>query len=349
MLKKLVSCFLILIVLLSAAACSSSDAPDGMKNVTLDGEPFRLYVPEAWTDNTPSGVSGAYYSSVDHLLVSARYRVRLEGETIELYMEECVSDTATLYGYKLVEAPVTSMLGGKDALKYTYEFNIPLDEEDQEKNDGKEELTVVAFQITAEHKDGFVSLYGYCPKDEYEDRKDTFKSIIDEFKLDEPYVSEDKDKIYEDAPKGMKLASDKDIEYRFFVPDSWSCDQNSSVSEAYLADGSNVTVTSYTPESKTDMTAKEYFTKYLEPAYKNEFGSNYSRTEDGVARKVDGRTAVSYTYTVKVSGKDITIRQTVIRHSGDSTYYTVTYTAETSVFSSHIADVDKMLDCFEFR
>ena len=44
-------------------ACGSTDdAPSGYLNATCAGEYFRLFVPQGWTVNTRSGVSGASIS-----------------------------------------------------------------------------------------------------------------------------------------------------------------------------------------------------------------------------------------------------------------------------------------------
>ena len=51
----------------TVASCGKDEdeIPEGMKLASEDGEPFRLYVPEAFTLNTKSGVSAAtlYYTT----------------------------------------------------------------------------------------------------------------------------------------------------------------------------------------------------------------------------------------------------------------------------------------------
>ena len=63
MLKKITALILALLICICAlASCSTSgeEVPDGMKAAYISGEPFRLYIPEGWADNTRSGVSGGY-------------------------------------------------------------------------------------------------------------------------------------------------------------------------------------------------------------------------------------------------------------------------------------------------
>ena len=35
-------------------SCADEEVPEGMHKVSLDSEPFILYVPKAWTDNSDS-------------------------------------------------------------------------------------------------------------------------------------------------------------------------------------------------------------------------------------------------------------------------------------------------------
>ena len=95
--KKIFALVLALLILCAAlVSCSGGDTPDGMKSATLAGEPFVLYVPEGFTDNTASGISSAYYASVDNtLMVSARYYTHSDAEmTLDEYMLYCADSYA---------------------------------------------------------------------------------------------------------------------------------------------------------------------------------------------------------------------------------------------------------------
>ena len=337
MLKKLTALLLALIFCLCALGCSQTDpdAPEDMRSATVDGEPFKLYVPQSWTLNTASGISGAYYSAVDGLSVSARYYKPAETMTKEAYLELCIKALKEEYAeadFQLTENKAAATLGGKDAARISYEF----------KNG---ETVMRVSQITASSEGLLISLYLYCPKAEYESRAEVLEKIRGAFKIAGKPDETGKTVTPKGTPEGMKLASDEDIEYRFFVPITWVCDPESGASDAYYPESgsSSVTVTSYVPNSS--MSVKDYF-KFCEEKYKEEL-PEYSRTGDAAERKIDGRPAYSYTYETTVEGRKIRIMQTIFVY--DSSFYTVTYTALDENFELHMPDVEKMLSEFKFR
>ena len=341
MLKKLTALLLALIFCLCAVGCSQTDpdAPEDMRSATVDGEPFKLYVPQSWTLNTASGISGAYYSALEGLSVSARYYKPDGAMTKEAYLELCISALGEEYAeaeFSLIENKAAATLGGKDAARITYEFKI-------------DKTVMRVSQITASSEGLLISLYLYCPKAEYDSRKEVLEEIRGAFKIVEMPTEEGKVVTPKGTPEGMKLASDEDIEYRFFVPATWVCNPESGASDAYYPESgsSSVTVTSYVPNSS--MSVKDYF-EFCEEKYKKEL-PEYTRIGDAVECKVDGRTAYSYTYETTVEGRTIRIMQTILVY--DSSFYTITYTALAEEgcnnFELHLADVQKMLSEFKFR
>ena len=336
MTKKIIAILLALLFCLSFAGCSDKDpdAPDGMKSATLDGEPFVLYVPESWTLNTVSGISGAYYSPVDGLSVSARYTTN-SSDKVE-YLKSCIEAYERAYlerEFTLVENEQTAAtLGGKDAARISFNFK-----------DG--DNVIRASQICASSDGMLISLFIYCPVAELENRSETLEEIRAAFKIIGSSDSTPEVVTTKDTPEGMKLASNKDIEYRFFVPNSWVCDPDSGASDAYFPESgrSNVTVTSYVPDVSMDI--DEYFTM-CEEGYKAEF-EGYERVGETVVREVSGKNAHSFTYTLTVEGAKIKIMQIVLVY--DSSFYTITYTALEENFDTHMADVELMLGAFKFR
>ena len=334
--KKIIAVLLALLFCLCAAGCSNndSDAPDGMKSATVEGEPFALYVPESWTSNTASGISGAYYAPVDGLFVSARYTTSALDKTE--YLKSCISEYEKEYAdreFVLIENESTAaMLGGKDAAKISFEFKSG-------------ETVIRASQICVSSDGMLISLYIYCPKAELESYGEAIEEIRAAFKIVGKSEYKAEAVTTKDTPEGMKLASNKDIEYRFFVPMAWECDPTGGASEAVYPESerSSVTVTALVPDSS--MSIDEYFLS-CEEKYKTEL-EGYERVGEPVERKVDGRTAYSYTFRTVAGGRSIKIMQTVFIF--DSSFYTVTYTATEDNFDTHLQDVDLMLDAFRFR
>ena len=279
MIKKLLALLMALTFILCAVSCATDpNAPDGMKSATVKGEPFTLYVPESWTVNTASGISGAYYASQKNLSVAARYHTPEDAAmTLEKYMELCAEANAAEFAssnYEAIESEDkdTLTLGGAPALKNTYKIDY----------DG---VRLLCFQITTKHKGDFISLYGYCPVDKYEARKEDFDLIRENLKLGEKSKIEYAEVVDKSTPEGMKLASNKGIEYKFYVPKTWITDPEDDLTYAYYPESerSNVTVTSFVPEQS--MSVNEYFKK-CELEYKEFFKDSYALLSGPEQREV---------------------------------------------------------------
>ena len=120
MFKKIIALSCILLLLCGALlSCAKSDVevPEDMQSATLSGEPFYLFVPLNWTPNLSSGVSSAYISSTDTILVSARHFTAADGLTLDEYMSNCAEGYAATYdSFEKVEQ-VAAVLGGEDAVE----------------------------------------------------------------------------------------------------------------------------------------------------------------------------------------------------------------------------------------
>ena len=335
MLKKSVACLLVLLLCVCAVSCAKGDdsTPEGMQSATLSGEPFVLYVPTSWTLNTASGISSAYYSSSEKILVSARYYTPdREDMTVEEYLTFC-DDTyrQTLADYESEElAP--ALLGTRDAQKLSYTMT-------------ESEKTMVCFQITTLYDGNLVSLYGYCSEGMWANCAADFDWIQKEFVLCE--VTDPQGEVVTDkhTPEGMEIASSDNVEYRLYVPETWICDAASGKSEAYYPESqrSNVSVTSFAPENS--ISVENYFVQ-CETEYKKSV-PGYERIGEAQERTVAERTAYSYTYRAVVEDQPFTVMQTLFAYNG--MIYSFTYTAREEQFETHLEDVEAMLDAFTFR
>lgn len=334
----LLLCALCLLCLIS---CGKEDeAPDGMYSVTVEGEPFILYVPGSWTDNRDSGISSAYYSLNDAVTVSARYYSPEDANTtVEDYVNLCQEKYAEIYTGFAVKDTKKSALGEKTAVRYEYSFDRVTEENNEETT-----TNISVIQYYAMHNGDIIVLSLYCITDKYTDEHaEMFEQIRSEFVFRDKKTinSNDTDK---NTPEGMKIASFDGCEYVFYVPAGWVCNNTDKLSEAYYPESGspNVTVTAHAPESL--MTAEEYFAA-CEKLYKKDI-KGYELI-DSKETKLAGRDAVSYTYKAVYGGTEYRITQTVTVY--DDLLYSLTYTALADRYDAHLADVNEMISAFRFR
>lgn len=333
MIKRIIAAALAVLFCLCAVGCAKVDknAPEGMKSATVAGEPFTLYVPNAWTDNTASGMSGAYYSAVHGFSVNARF-INTDKD-MTAYLDECAVSLGAEYAENnfVPESIAETVLGGQDARRLVCRF------------DSGEERRAYSVTVTA-HGGGLVALYFLCPAAEYENRAEVMEEIRSAFVLGErgdDGTAEVEDK---DAPEGMKRASAKNLEYRFYVPTAWVCDAEVGISDGYCPQcKANISLTSFIPDSS--MSVGEYFAK-CEAEYVAGL-DGYARIGEPVKREVVKREATTYVYKVNEAGEEFTVSQTIFVY--DSAFYTVTYTAKTADYEKHLGDLNGVLDAIKFR
>ncbi len=338
MTKKILSCLLALtFCLLCFWGCAKKDegVPDGMYSVTREGEPFILYVQGDWTDNRDSGISSAYLMN-NGAFVSARYYT-LYKDSLDAYIDECVSAYEGYSGFKAILRDSKAMLGGKSAVKYQFSF-------DRVAAEGANPVNTTVTQYYTVHNGDVILLSFYCLTQGYnEEYVEIFDKIRQEFVLcDKKAVNHSVPD--DDTPKDMKLASFKGAEYLFYAPNSWTTDMSDKLTEAECADhGCNITVSAYLPSAQ--MTVEEYF-ELCEKSYKKDIGDSYLRI-DSKQRKIAERDAVSYTYTVTYAARSYKISQTVFYFN--DMFYSITYTALPENFDAHSSEVEKMLSEFKFH
>ena len=331
MYKRLIALIAALIMCFCVTGCSNGDVPDGMLAASIEGEPFKLYVPKGWTVNTVSGISGAFYAGTDNIAVSARY-FPADGASVEDYVTSCIYSYSIANEDFLLDGEMTAtVLGGADAteIKFTSEY------------DGK---SFTFRQLFTKHDGDIILLSFRCPTDEFDTYNPHFNDMIDVFALCS------KGEVINDCvtdnktPEGMKIASGDALEYRLYVPTSWITDTQNGASLAYVDESGrpNVTVTSYIPDDS--MSVKQYFEK-CEREYKDSI-SGYEFIGEA-EREVGGRSATSYTYSATYDNIEIKIMQTVLVYGGR--LYSVTYTCTADTFENHMEDVESILDSFRFR
>lgn len=331
--KKIVALILALIFCLSFASCAKDDAPDGMYLVSLAGEPFKLYVPEVWKDNTSSGVSGAYFSMSEKITVSARYYNAADGVTLDDYVKSCEAEYAVSLDDYMSEGIENAVIGGENARELVFTFE-------------NGDVNYTSRQLMTKYSGDFIVLSFYCPSDRYEElNENQFDLITAEFRLCERESDTGDEITDKHTPEGMKIASSDKLQYVMYVPSSWICNSESGASEAYVSESGrpNVTVTAYSYD-EAEMTPEQYFEK-CEDEYEDVL-PEYAFVESE-ERVVGERDAISYVYTARAGGVDVKIMQTVYEYN--AMIYSFTYTALEDRFDAHLDDVEAMLNAFRFR
>ena len=333
MFKKILALAFALLLCFGLISCSNDtlEVPEGMQSATLDGEPFYLFVPQNWTPNLSSGVSGAYISSSDTILVSARHFTVADGLTLDDYMANCIAGYEATYDSFEMGEQVAAVLGGEDAVRLSYKVK-------------KSEKELTCFQISTLCRGEIISLFAYCDSAHYDTYKEDFDQIVKQFRLAEKTSASVAPVIDKHTPDGMKIASGENLEYVFYVPSAWVCNPENGMSEAYFSadDKSNVSVTSYVPEGT--VSPQDYFAE-AEKRYQELFGE-YTRTKEET-RTVADRKACTYYYTVKDGENTFCMMQTLFSYN--EMIYSITYTATDKNFEGHMNDVEAMLRAFRFR
>lgn len=329
--KKLLTLTVALLAcLLVFTACNDDGVPDGMKSVTLEGEPFILYVPEDWSDNRASGISSAHFGL--NVVVSARYYTPEDANAtlddyVAAYLEECKQS----YENFSFTRKDSSLGKNNPAARIEYDFTTG------------EASATKAVQYIALHGGDALMLSFYCESKAFDEYAEEFEKIRSEFVLATKSVKNDTvtDKK---TPEGMKIASSDDLNYVFYAPEAWITDLSDQHSYAYYPESGrpNVSVTAYTPSEL--MTAEQYF-EFCEEDYKEHLQGYELLGSD--ERAVSDRDAISYTYKTVYGGDEIFTMQTVLVYN--DLLYSITYTARAERFEEHLGDVEKMLDEFRFR
>ena len=341
MIKRFLALFICVIMILPAfSACDKNgDIPDGMKSVTLEGEPFVFYVPEQWVDNRDSGISSAYYSLEKSILASARY-YPCDADTQSAGLDAYVSaiaeqNSGVLSGYELVGEIKDASLGKGAAKRYEYTYNYG----------GVDSNKTTVIQFYTFHGDDVVVLSIYIMTEHYTDEYvEIFDKIRSCFELCEKKVTNDEivDKY---TPEGMKKASDDGVQYACYVPKSWVTDVSDKLTYAYYPESGkpNITVTSFSPSDT--ITAEQYFAQ-CEMEYKKNI-AGYELLGAPASRVVAGRDALSYQYKAVYGSSEYKIMQTVLIYNNLA--YSITYTARADAYDAHLADVELILNKFRFR
>ena len=343
--RKLLHLSLVLLLLaalcLTAASCRATgdeEIPENMKYATVEGSLYRLFVPSDWNLMLDMGMSGAYASMQNVAVVYVRDH-DAAGLDARAFAEQIHSATITAAfpaDEVALSSPTDTLLGGKSAVYLDYT--------------GTRELVTYQGRDIVCVQNGRAFVLTFCTqKDVYEGYSTVRDQVTAAFVFhDTPYAPQDAINTVDpsaDAPAGMMLASNDDVAYRLYVPDTWVLDRALPTSSAYVSedDRSSVTVTVYMPEVDK-MSAEEYWALATEQIKTALPDMTMVSTTPGT---LDGRPANTYIYTATVGETPFRFAQTVAAWRG--MVYTVTYTARDEQFDAHLSEYYDILAAFDFR
>lgn len=360
--KKIGALLLCLCMLLSMAACSADqngEVPDGMQIASAAGADYYLYVPTTWNLNTHYGISGAYFDlnqlsnvSVQKYAQTNEIKAAMQTAAIEdsasaridwYYRNYCrpiieeMAFDASLTNED-VGSPNTT-LGGANAMQYHHKAIMS-------------GSSVRIHQVIAERQEAFYVFTFSAVEKIYDMLWTDVQTMVQVFRFsDTPYQPEIAKPLEGDekTPAGMKLASNDEVAYSFYVPTSWKVDQAERIFSAYVEeDRASVSVVPYMPDAETMKVAD--FTKMTRDKLIEIVGEEgYVQVEEeDLNRRLGGRAAVGQRYRLTIDGKTYEYLQIVAAYK--SMIYSVTYTAPTEeIYEKHIAEVEQIIAAFAFR
>ncbi|MBE6699842.1 MAG: DUF1795 domain-containing protein [Ruminococcaceae bacterium] len=353
MILRIFAAFLLLAALFATVSCAAKEetlVPEGMQSATAYGATYRLYVPTTWSLKILPGISGAYYNVMQQSAVSvAEYPI---DETLSTELSALDENTSRIGYYfeknllaqtKLMatgevkaynEDCIATTLGGANARQYHHCANVAGEVTHFLHIIAEKDNRFYVFSFTATE-----DLYTYC--------MDDVKKMLENFAFGKEYTPTDAIKNFPtdaNAPTGMKIASGDEVEYLFFVPESWSPNETSNVYAATAPDGSFVSVVPYLPSSE-GISVEGYFEK-SEEIMKTTSGTLYKRL-DAKETTFGGGKALQYEYEYTVGGVTYRYLQIIIGYK--SMIYNLTYTALPQNFEANRADVEAIIAAFTFR
>ena len=357
---KAAAILLCAVMLLTFSSCmqdASGDVPPGMKLATAAGDDFRLFVPTAWNSNTAYGISGAYFNMEDQSTVSVvKYPITTElAAQIDAAVLPEGDGAARLDWYwenACLVAVEAVALGGSLTRLDSETQGMVLDTLNARRYHVKATVqgeTLHYVHVIAERESAFY-VFSFTVLDSlYASLLPNVEAMLENFYFDEPYYPDEYVKPIEDgaeAPAGMKLASNEDVAYRFYVPVDWKIDRDQEIFAAYTeADGSNVSVVPYMPDEE-GMSVADYFALCKEMMVNLAGEGKYQLFEEK-AVTLGGRNATAYRYSFWVGDTEYHYLQVIAVYG--SMVYSLTYTASPSCFDTHLEQVYDMIDAFAFR
>lgn len=340
-------------------------APAGMQFATVQGADYRLFIPTHWSVNLVYGISGGYYSlgtqstvSVECYPITEKMEAALSALPAPAAEEKKEDDASPwklradwFYENELKPLIATLATGTIEMVEINC-VSVLLD--------GVNARQYHAITTVADHKLHFVQVVGeragkfYVLSFTVDDalyfnlKESDYPKILENFRFsDKPFVPNEPMKVIPEgeAPEGMKLASNDDVSYALYVPQSWNVNEHEEIFAATAPDGSSLSVIPYMPSGNEVMSVLDYY-EWNKAAMLKTSPNGFEEISSQQIT-VDGAAAMRYEYLYTVGGVTYHYAQVITVWRG--MFYNLTYTALPDRFDTNLADVQAILDAFDFR
>ena len=151
-----------------------------------------------------------------------------------------------------------------------------------------------------------------------------------------------------ETPSDYKLASDLDyVDYYLFVPSSWTVNESSAMTSAYVSedDKTIVSVIQRDRKSNEDATPEYWYENYYIPSLRSELGDKLVEKSNEEA-SLDGVYARKYYLDITMNG--ITYNYIVVCALTNASFYCVTYTSVGALYEKNLDTFNDILTKFKF-
>lgn len=327
--KKLICLLLAVLMTVGLVACGSSASSD-YQLVSFEKDPFNLYVPKTWKDNSSSGRAGAYYSGDKKIMVNATSSLAVTGDTLLAYVERIDKNYAeTLEKYERKGEITETTLGGNAAYRLEYFASV----------DGK----TMSFCSVIAGYDVYYVILTYCAiSSYYADRLEDFENIIANFSFKQPVITPPVQG--EDGAEYVLASHEKNV-FNLYVPSTWTVAESGEIAGAYYyskeGDKSNVTLMEYV-SSYEITSAKEYW-----EAFQKQYEHPIDIVSTDENAKLGERDAFAVEYKTSLGDGNYKIKQIFL--ASEKIIYIFTYTSTEEFYDAHLDEVAKMVEMFEFK
>lgn len=342
--RRILAALIIVITLFSVLAmtsCGKNDgAPDGMQLVRGgDDVGYKFWGPEEWVVSNYGNISCTYASKIDMSSMTFAETEMPKG-TVEEYFES----EKTKFPYE-----ITVTVNGEDcsfgnadklAKKYVYTYTY-------------KDFSYTCMQIFVTNSNSFY-IFTYTASNAQRNTGDNsyynfylekVNAVIDAFEFTEKSANTDSSTEYERDGDGYLLISDKILSgFSMYVPEGFKPDYSAALVSASHADGSSFSMSQAT---YTGVESKDYWSARKDNI--NAFANNsLEEIETGKQISIEGtRWAIAYEYTYVYDNVKYHVYQVQIVANA-TTGYVFTYTATENNYSTHLNEMQKVLDKVEF-